>query len=149
MLNFAIRVAKDAGRLLRDRFGTRIDIDHKGSINIVTDVDLASERLIREAISTSHPRHEILAEEGHHQATELADLFCRGARQRIKTNFARFYGRNDGAIYRVSQRVLAGHHAWLEEGIVGLMTDETPAPSGSKGSRATQELRQAEGVGVA
>ena len=47
------------------------------------------------------------------------------------------------------QRVLAGHHAWLEEGIVGLMTDETPAPSGSKGSRATQELRQTERVGVA
>jgi myo-inositol-1(or 4)-monophosphatase len=64
MLNFAIRVAKDAGRLLRDRVGTRIDIDHKGSINIVTDVDLASERLIREAISTYYPKHEILAEEG-------------------------------------------------------------------------------------
>jgi myo-inositol-1(or 4)-monophosphatase len=64
MLNFAIRVARDAGRLLRDRVGTRIDIDHKGSIDIVTDVDLASERLIREAISTYYPRHEILAEEG-------------------------------------------------------------------------------------
>lgn len=64
MLNFAIRVARDAGRLLRDRVGTRIDIEHKGSINIVTDVDLASERLIREAISTYYPRHEILAEEG-------------------------------------------------------------------------------------
>ena len=64
MLNFAIRVAKDAGALLRDRLGTRIDIGHKGSINLVTDVDLASEKLIREAISTYHPRHEILAEEG-------------------------------------------------------------------------------------
>jgi myo-inositol-1(or 4)-monophosphatase len=64
MLNFAIGVAKDAGRLLRDRVGTRIDIDHKGSINLVTDVDLASERLIREAISTYYPRHEILGEEG-------------------------------------------------------------------------------------
>jgi myo-inositol-1(or 4)-monophosphatase len=64
MLNFAIRVAKDAGRVLRDRVGTRFDIDHKGSINIVTEVDLASERLIREAISTYYPRHEILAEEG-------------------------------------------------------------------------------------
>lgn len=64
MLNFAIRVAKDAGRLLRDRVGTRIDIEHKGAINIVTDVDLASEKLIREAISTYYPRHEILAEEG-------------------------------------------------------------------------------------
>ncbi len=64
MLNFAIRVARDAGRLLRDRVGTKIDIDHKGAINIVTDVDLASERLIREAVSTYYPRHEILAEEG-------------------------------------------------------------------------------------
>ena len=64
MLNFAIRVARDAGSLLRDRVGTRIDIDHKGAINIVTDVDLASEKLIREAISTYYPRHEILAEEG-------------------------------------------------------------------------------------
>ena len=64
MLNFAIRVAKDAGRLLRDRVGTRIDVDHKGSINLVTDVDLASERLIREAISTYYPRHEVLGEEG-------------------------------------------------------------------------------------
>ena len=64
MLNFAIGVAKDAGRLLRDRVGTIIDIGHKGSINLVTDVDLASEKLIREAISTYYPRHEILAEEG-------------------------------------------------------------------------------------
>lgn len=64
MLNFAVRVARDAGRLLRDRVGTSIDIDHKGSINLVTDVDLASEKLIREVISTYYPRHEILAEEG-------------------------------------------------------------------------------------
>jgi len=64
MLNFAISVARDAGKLLRDRVGTRIDIDHKGSINLVTDVDLASEKLIREAISTHYPKHEILAEEG-------------------------------------------------------------------------------------
>lgn len=64
MLNFAIGVARDAGALLRDRLGTRIDISHKGSIDLVTDVDLASEKMIREAISTYYPRHEILAEEG-------------------------------------------------------------------------------------
>lgn len=63
MLEFAIRVAQDAGRLLRDRLGTTFDINHKGDINIVTEVDLASERLISEAISTYYPRHEILAEE--------------------------------------------------------------------------------------
>src|SRR4051812_43095579 len=60
MLDFAIRVAQDAGRLLRDRVGTTIDIGHKGAINIVTDVDLASERLIREAIASHYPRHQVL-----------------------------------------------------------------------------------------
>jgi myo-inositol-1(or 4)-monophosphatase len=64
MLNFAVRVAQDAGRLLRDRLGTRIDISLKGAINLVTDVDLASERLIREAIASHYPKHQILAEEG-------------------------------------------------------------------------------------
>jgi myo-inositol-1(or 4)-monophosphatase len=64
MLDFAIRVARDAGRLLRDRLGTGFDIEHKGAINLVTEIDLASERLIRETIATYYPRHEILAEEG-------------------------------------------------------------------------------------
>lgn len=64
MLDFAVSVAQEAGRLLRDRLGSRIDITHKGAINIVTDVDIASEQLIRERIATHHPRHEVLAEEG-------------------------------------------------------------------------------------
>src|SRR5437868_2291834 len=64
MLDFAIRLAQDAGRLLRDRVGTQINIGHKGDINIVTDVDLASERLIREAIASHYPRHQVLGEEG-------------------------------------------------------------------------------------
>jgi myo-inositol-1(or 4)-monophosphatase len=64
MLDFAISVAREAGQLLRDRLGSRIDIAHKGAIDIVTDVDLASERLIRDRIGTRHPRHEVLAEEG-------------------------------------------------------------------------------------
>jgi myo-inositol-1(or 4)-monophosphatase len=64
MLNFAIRVAQDAGRLLRDRVGTKFDIGLKGDINVVTEVDIASERLIREAIATHYPKHQILGEEG-------------------------------------------------------------------------------------
>ncbi|HKP13240.1 MAG TPA: inositol monophosphatase family protein [Blastocatellia bacterium] len=64
MLDFAVRLAQDAGRLLRDRVGTTIDIGHKGAINIVTDVDLASERLIRDAIASHYPRHQVLGEEG-------------------------------------------------------------------------------------
>ena len=64
MLEFAINVAREAGALLRDKLGTSIEVNLKGDINLVTEVDLASERLIREAIATHYPRHQILGEEG-------------------------------------------------------------------------------------
>ena len=63
MLEFAITIARQAGELLRSRVGSRIEVSHKGAINLVTDVDLASERLISEAIATHYPRHQVLAEE--------------------------------------------------------------------------------------
>ena len=63
MLDFAIRIAQDAGRLLRDRVGTHLDISLKSEINLVTDVDRASEQLIREAIASHYPRHQVLGEE--------------------------------------------------------------------------------------
>jgi len=76
------------------------------------------------------------------QAIELADLFCREARQRIKTTFHRFYGKNDGAIYRVSQRVLDGKHAWLEQGIVGIMEEKPAAPVRAAPRRAPRAIVQ-------
>ncbi|HEY0384908.1 MAG TPA: inositol monophosphatase family protein, partial [Pyrinomonadaceae bacterium] len=63
MLNFAIQMAHDAGRLLADRFGRAIQITHKGDIDLVTEADLASEQLIVERIKSYYPRHSILAEE--------------------------------------------------------------------------------------
>src|SRR5262245_59946544 len=63
MLDFAIRIAKEAGSLLRDRVGTRLEVSHKGAIDLVTDVDLASEQLIRDAIATYYPKHQVLGEE--------------------------------------------------------------------------------------
>ncbi len=64
MIEFAISVAKEAGALLRDRLNTNFQVSHKGEINLVTEVDFASEALIRERIATQFPRHQILAEEG-------------------------------------------------------------------------------------
>jgi myo-inositol-1(or 4)-monophosphatase len=62
MLNFAIQTALDAGRILSEKFG-RAEIKHKGDIDLVTEADLAAERLIIERISTHFPRHAILSEE--------------------------------------------------------------------------------------
>jgi myo-inositol-1(or 4)-monophosphatase len=63
MLNFAIELARDAGRILLEKFGTDIGVHKKGDINLVTEADLASEALITERIKSHFPRHSILAEE--------------------------------------------------------------------------------------
>lgn len=63
MLNFAIETARDAGRVLLEKFGRIENVTKKGDINLVTEADLASEALIVERIKSHFPRHAILAEE--------------------------------------------------------------------------------------
>ena len=143
-LRWAERHTRHLGRILFHamvRFGPKLE---RRQMVLFRGVDIGADLF---AMTASCVRAQMLAQQGNREATELADLFCREARHRIETNFARFYGDNDSAIYRVSQHVLAGQHEWLEEGIVGIM-EEHPTPSGSEGTRATRELRQAEGAGV-
>ena len=63
MLNFAMQTARDAGRILAEKYGRVIQISNKGDIDLVTEADLAAEALIIERINTYYPRHSILAEE--------------------------------------------------------------------------------------
>lgn len=63
MLTFAIETARDAGRILLEKFGRNIQIRKKGDIDLVTEADLASETLVIERIRSHYPRHSILAEE--------------------------------------------------------------------------------------
>src|SRR5436190_11019787 len=63
LLNFAIQTARDAGRLLAERFGRALEITNKSELDLVTESDLASERLIIDRIRSHYPRHAILAEE--------------------------------------------------------------------------------------
>lgn len=63
MLNFAIETAREAGQILLEKFGRKINISKKGDINLVTEADLASEKHIIEKIKSHYPKHSILAEE--------------------------------------------------------------------------------------
>ena len=63
MLNFAIETAREAGQILLEKFGRKIEISKKGKINLVTEADFASEKLIIEKIRSRYPKHSILAEE--------------------------------------------------------------------------------------
>ncbi|MFQ5737551.1 MAG: inositol monophosphatase family protein [Acidobacteriota bacterium] len=63
MLAFAAETATEAGKLLRAGLGSERRISKKGRINLVTDMDFASERLIVGRIRQRFPDHQILAEE--------------------------------------------------------------------------------------
>jgi myo-inositol-1(or 4)-monophosphatase len=64
MRNFAISVAIEAGKILQDYFGRNFTVSHKGQIDLVTEVDLLSEKYIKDQIASHYPKHQILAEEG-------------------------------------------------------------------------------------
>src|SRR2546427_735666 len=54
------------------------------------------------------------------RAVQVADLFCRQARARVRAKFQGLWRNDDVPTYRVAQEVLAGEHRWLERGMVEL-----------------------------
>ncbi|MEW6716623.1 MAG: inositol monophosphatase family protein [Chloroflexota bacterium] len=66
-LNELVILARQAGVILLNSFGNRHTINHKGVIDLVTDVDQQSERFLLDAILDRYPSHKIIAEEsgGH------------------------------------------------------------------------------------
>lgn len=59
----AIAAARTAGEIQRKHYGTAPGLRLKGRINLVTDVDLACERAVVDALLGRFPSHRILAEE--------------------------------------------------------------------------------------
>ncbi|MEV6227785.1 acyl-CoA dehydrogenase family protein [Saccharopolyspora shandongensis] len=51
-------------------------------------------------------------------AVELADAFCRQARQRVENLFRRLWHNTDADDRGLARRVLEGRYSWLEEGIL-------------------------------
>ncbi len=49
---------------------------------------------------------------------ELADLFCRDARKRIRGHFRSLFLNDDACAYQIARNMLDGKYRWLEEGII-------------------------------
>jgi myo-inositol-1(or 4)-monophosphatase len=65
MIDDIIQISKEAGDLIRNAFGKSHSIEFKtNELNLVTETDKASEKLITEFIKKKYPSHGILAEEG-------------------------------------------------------------------------------------
>ena len=57
-------IAREAGRLLMTYFERRIGYEYKGDVDLVTEADRASEKLIVQRIREFFPSHDIVGEEG-------------------------------------------------------------------------------------
>jgi len=62
-LTVACDAARRAGNILRENIGGIREISYKGDINLVTEMDMRSERAVVETILASFPGHGIIAEE--------------------------------------------------------------------------------------
>jgi myo-inositol-1(or 4)-monophosphatase len=62
-LTTAIEAVIRAGDVMMSRFGSNLRVDKKGTIDLVTDVDVAIERTFRAMIAERFPAHEVLGEE--------------------------------------------------------------------------------------
>src|SRR5215469_10940125 len=61
-------IAREAGTLLMSYFG-RVTVEYKGEVDLVTEADRASEKLIVERLRARWPEHGIVAEEGTRSET--------------------------------------------------------------------------------
>ena len=80
LLDTAVRAAERGGALLLERYGKPHDIAKKGTVNLVTEADLASEAAIAELLRRETPDIPIMSEEqaeshrlNHEQALWVVD----------------------------------------------------------------------------
>jgi myo-inositol-1(or 4)-monophosphatase len=59
----AIEAVTSAGELQIASFGSQVRIEKKGTIDLVTEIDVAVERMFRALIAERFPDHDVLAEE--------------------------------------------------------------------------------------
>jgi myo-inositol-1(or 4)-monophosphatase len=62
-----MEIAEQAGKFLLERFRTDFAVKHKGTINLVTEVDIAAEEMIVKRLREAFPDHSILAEENNNK----------------------------------------------------------------------------------
>lgn len=62
-LRVAIAAAKEAGRIQKLHFGQSHEVEYKGEINPVTEIDRLCDQVITQAIFSAFPDHDLLTEE--------------------------------------------------------------------------------------
>lgn len=63
-VNVAEGIAREAGALLKSFYQKGVTAEYKGDVDLVTEADKASEKLLRERLQAAFPSHGIYGEEG-------------------------------------------------------------------------------------
>ncbi|HTT69551.1 MAG TPA: acyl-CoA dehydrogenase family protein [Gemmatimonadales bacterium] len=114
-LRFAERMSRKLARTTFHamvRFGPRLE---KRQSVLFRLVDVGAELF---AVAAACARAEMLRKQGQPQAVELADLFCRYARRRVRAAFRTVFDNDDARTYALARAVLEGKHTWIEKGLV-------------------------------
>ena len=70
LVSIAESIAREAGALLRDYYHRGVRTEYKGDVDLVTEADRASEKLIVERLREALPSHGIYGEEGTRHALD-------------------------------------------------------------------------------
>ena len=116
-------------------------------------VDIANELF---AMAATVSRAHALAKAGDanaREAAELADLFCRGSRRKVKSLFRALWRNDDTRKYRAGVKVMQGGHAWFETGVLTLDEATRTGKAEAVGAESVPEPseigeREPETVGV-
>ena len=118
-LRFVNRASRKLARSLFHamvRFGPRLE---KKQAVLFRLVEIGAELL---AISAACSRAMLLIRKdpSNRGPVEMADVFSRQSRRKVKQLFGSVFSNDDDRTYRLAQSVLQGDEAWLEEGIARL-----------------------------
>lgn len=64
MLDAAVAIAERAAAIALQGYRADVSVTKKGSIDLLTEYDLAAERCIREGLARDFPEHDVVGEEG-------------------------------------------------------------------------------------
>jgi len=96
------------------RFGPKLE---KRQAVLARLVEIGAE-LLAMAAACARADRMVRENPGDEGPRELADVFCRQARRRVKEKFSAVWSNDDTATYRTARRVLDNRYGWLESGMV-------------------------------
>jgi alkylation response protein AidB-like acyl-CoA dehydrogenase len=112
-LRFVSRAARKLGRTLfyaMTRFGPKLE---KRQSVLFRLVDVGAE-LFAMAATCARAR-ALVSAGGDRSVLQVADVFCRGSRRRIKKLFNDVFSNDDARDYKLAQNILGGGVLWLEK----------------------------------